>query len=606
MFIHKKLNIYDFDIYSKRIGFFYKERDKIGTVFGLFLTFVYVIVTLILFFYYLIKTIKRTDVKSQELTVYSQGLPSLDINQKLFYFAFGLENNLSLSRFIDERIYYPKVYFIQQKKEKGILVTKEKISLSIERCDIDKFGDEYKNQFQEGELNNSYCLQDLNLTLVGGSKYEKSSFIQIRIHPCINNTQNNNHCKPQNIIDFYLTSGYFSITIKDIGLNPLNYSSPIIPIIQNLKTNVDITMCRESLIYLGITEIQTDIGLFDKSFKKESFLEYRKYSQSFFFINETEYHNGKEIFSGEIKLEEYIHVQKREYTKMSEVFSITGGYMQLISTIFALVILLTQNLSVEKKILNRLFNFNFKQRKLIISIQHLKTINSLIVSEKSNINYSVPFKAYKNINPYTILNQQIKKNIKKNENLNKTNNSYSTLMKNFNFGKNNDIKSCSNNNSYNKSCLENRESHEDIKIHKSNRIISNFIEQNNNNNNNKSKMLMIFNEEDVNEWPIKKILKKKKFKKENLNYGTYNSNLQSNDNDLITNIDFNLIDYFCTCGRKKKMKIDFFNYGINFYKNQMNIINIFNVLFMAQIMISNYFYKKNNIISQIIEIPLKN
>ena len=96
------------------------------------------------------------------------------------------------------------------------------------------------------------------------------------MHPCVNNTTKNIIYKPQNIIDSYLTSGYFSITIKDIGLNPLNYSFPIVPTIKNLKTNVDKTMCRESLIYLGITEIHTDIGLFINSIKKEHFLKYRK------------------------------------------------------------------------------------------------------------------------------------------------------------------------------------------------------------------------------------------------------------------------------------------------------------------------------------------
>ena len=339
MFSNYEFDIFYLDKYSKRISFFYDKRDKIGTIFGLFLTFLYVIATITLFSIYLSKTINRSDVKSQESTIYSQGLPSIDVNPKIFYFAFGLENVVSFSRFIDERIYYPKVYFIQQNKENGVLVTKEKINLEVERCDIRKFGEEYKNQFTEGELNNSYCLKDINLTLVGGSKYEKSSFIQIKMHPCSNTIENKNKCKPQNIIDSYLTSGYFSITIKDIGLNPLNYSFPIIPIIQNLKTNVDITMCRESLIYLGITEVQTDVGLFSKSLKIDNFLEYRKYSQSFYFINETEYHNGKEIFGAQIKLEEYIHVQKREYTKMSEVLSVTGGYMQLISTVFALVLL---------------------------------------------------------------------------------------------------------------------------------------------------------------------------------------------------------------------------------------------------------------------------
>ena len=112
------------------------------------------------------------------------------------------------------------------------------------------------------------------------------------MHPCVNNTQNNNFFKSQNIIDSYLASGYFSISIKDIDLNPLNYSYPIIPIIQNLKTNFDITMCRECM---GITEIHTDEGLFSNSLT--TILQYRKYSQSFYFINKTEYLKGNEIFS---------------------------------------------------------------------------------------------------------------------------------------------------------------------------------------------------------------------------------------------------------------------------------------------------------------------
>ena len=422
------------------------------------------------------------------------------------------------------------------------------------------------------------------------------------MHPCTNTSENNNSCKAQKIIDSYLTSGYFSITIEDIGLNPLNYSFPTIPIIQDLKTNVDITMCRESYIYLGITEVQTDIGLFTQKLKIDHFLKYRKYSQSFFFINETEYHSGKEIFAAQIKLEEYIHVQKRDYTKMSEVFSITGGYMQLISTIFALIVLLTKKLNIEKKILNRLFNFNIKQRKLILSIQYQKKINCLIHYDKGDLNYLVPFKAKKNINPYMTLNQQIKNNIKKNEILNKTNNSYSPIMKKINSGKINNAKS----NSINKNFLSKEEGHEDFKIFRSNVKITSLLNQNNNNNNNnKSKMLMIFNEDDINEWPINKVFKKKKLKKGSIMIGTNNTNLINVDNELITNIDFNFVDYFFSCGRRQNGKIDLFNYGINFYKNQMNIINIFNIIFMTKIMITNYFYKKNSNFNQIIEIPLK-
>ena len=111
-------------------------------------------------------------------------------------------------------------------------------------------------------------------------------------------------------------------------------------------------MCKESLIYIGITEIHIDEGLFSNSIKKQQILQYRKYYQSFYFINKTEYLKLNQIFSGQIKLEEFIY-KKREYTKMSEAFSITGEYMKLISTIITFVNLFMNNLSVEKKILNK-------------------------------------------------------------------------------------------------------------------------------------------------------------------------------------------------------------------------------------------------------------
>ena len=602
MFSHYELNIFDFDIYSKRISFFYNKRDKIGTIFGLVLTFLYASVTIFLFSFYLLKTIKRKDVKSQESTVYSKGLPSINVNRNLLYFAFGLENPISLNRFIDERIYNPKVFFIQQKKENGILVTKEEKSLNVERCDVRKFGEEYQRQFTEGELNNSYCLNDINLTLVGGSKYEKSSFIQIKIHPCTNSTDNNNHCKPQNVIDSYLTSGYFSITIIDIGLNPSNYSFPVIPIIQNLKTNVDITMCRESLIYMGITEVHTDIGLFSNLLKIERFLEYRKYSQSFFFINETEYHNGKEIFGAQIKLEEYIHVLKREYTKLSEIFSITGGYMQLISTLFALVVLLTRNFNVEKKILNRLFNFNIKQRKLIISIQYEKNLNYLVNFGKENSNYFVPVNPRKSLNPYKTINHQHNFNPKKNDNstylpnlnkLNKSNNTLATFIRKYNSGKANDFKP--------RCRFSHIEDNNDIHIIRSNAKIPHFKELNH------SKMLMLFNDEPKKDFSLTKFFGTK-YKKENLNSSSFNNSIKEiNEKEVMTTIKVNLFEYFCYCGIKKhKKNIEIFDFGINFYKTQMSIINIFNVIFLAQILVTKQLYKKkHNISNQIIEIPIR-
>ena len=589
MFKEYGLDIFDFDFYSRRISFFYNKRDTIGTVFGLFLTFLYVTITLILFFFYLIKTIRRTEVKSHESTLYSQGYPSINIDPNLFYVAFGLEDPISLNRYIDEKIYYPEVSFIIQEKENGIFVTKKTINLDIERCDRHKFGENYQNQFTAGELNNSYCLKYFNLTLYGGSKYDQSSFIQIKTYPCVNTSLNNNHCRPQKIIDSYLTSGYFSVIVKDIGLNPSNYTFPIIPILQNFKTNVDKTMCRESLIFFGITEVKTDVGLFSNRIKTEKYLQYRNYLQSFYFISETEYHRGKEIFSAKIKLEEYIHVQKREYTKMSEVFSITGGYMQLISTIFALVRLFTKNITIEKKIINKLFNFNLKQRKLLLDIQYKKKLNYNIHFENGYIQSFIPLEARKSLNLY-------KKKIIQQNNFNTNKNSikryYSPNPRNIN-KKNSFINSNYSNSigPLNKIIKNNSEKKNQIyQINNPNSKEKNLI--------NHSKMIMLFKNEDLNNSNIFKIFGK------NISNNNIDKTQNLNDEHIISKIDFNIIDYVC-CGkfRNRDANIELFNFGVNFYRSQIDIINIFNLIFLTKSMLIQY-EKNKDIFNQIIEIPV--
>lgn len=212
--------------------------------------------------------------------------------------------------------------------------------------------------------------------------------------------------------------------IKDIGLNPLNYTVPIIPTFQNIYDTVDYLINRDFLLYFGITEIHTDTGLFMNKIKKDKYLQFRKYFSTFFFREETDNIEGKEIFVAQIRLEEYIHVQHRVYTKISEVFSIIGGFMQLISNIFVLLTLLTKNINIEKKLLNDLFNFNLKQKKIILSIKYTKKLNYLMHCEKDDFKSFLPFSPIKCLNSYKSSNQQINA-YKKNENIYlKKNNSF--------------------------------------------------------------------------------------------------------------------------------------------------------------------------------------
>ena len=82
---------------------------------------------------------------------------------------------------------------------------------------------------------------------------------------------------------------------------------------------------------------------------------------------------------------------------MSEVFSSLGGYMEVISTIFSLIVLLSKKISIGKKLLNSLFNFNLIQNKIILSIEYEKKLFYNFSLEKEKKNRFIHYSARKTI-----------------------------------------------------------------------------------------------------------------------------------------------------------------------------------------------------------------
>ena len=543
-------SLLNYDIYSNRIGFFFNKREKIGSYYGLFLTTAYILTSLVLFFILLIKTLQRKDIKVYDSTVFSQDIPIIDINPDLIYFAFGLEDPTTSNRFVDETIYYAKIVFFDRKKENGEFNTTDRIELDYEVCKEENFGDNYQHLFIKGELNNSYCLKNYSLTLAGGYKYDRMSYFRIRIYPCKNKTENNNHCKPQEIIDKYFKGGYFSILTKDIGLNPSNYSFPVLSTLQDLYTTIDKNIYRDYILYFGITEIQTDIGLLFENIEIKRYINFRKETQSFYFRDDKDYYGGKATCSVAFRLDDLIKVQKRTYTKLKEVFASTGGYMQLISTICTLLSLLPNKLICELKIMNGIFNFNLKKQKMMMKIHSIKEFNSINLPQKNN---SFIFFPTKN----GIFNQ--KKHFS---------NKYSSLVglendnSSFAIGLNNNKEEYINNKG---------ESGKKNNVTEDNSKISAFIDQ----RSKISKDKPIFKNSKINLYTSYIYPKSK---------GVMNMTIsKENSLDYNEKINFNLFDYYCLKKiSNKKNEISLFDLGISLYKKRMDIINVFTFLLLIE------------------------
>ena len=572
----------DFDIYSRRISFYYKGKEKFGTTFGFILTITYIVLSLIIFLIHFVKTIKREEVTASILSVYPTEIPSIKINNDLFYISFGLEQSNKLSKFIDETIYYPEVLYIEQIKENGeYKITSEQI-LNIERCNIEKFGENYQQLLENEKLNDSYCLQDINITLKGDFQFNEMSYLKINIYPCINSTNNNYKCKPQNVIDEYLELSYFSILIKDIGFNPFNFSYPTKPIIQYFNTEISRSIFKEYIMYFGIVEIDTDIGLFTNNIKTENYLKYIKDFHSISFKDKEKYH-GKEIFSTQIMIEDYISYHKRSFTKMSAVLTATGGYMQFISTILTLIALLTKKFGLEQKLLNSLFNFNIKQRKIILSIEYKKRLDYNLSMDKNNENSFIPYEPKK-----SIVSKRSRRDSVLILNTNHKTNNITSIKRSISMGNPSIMKDL------NKSSSKSKEQSEIFqKISK---------EKEKEDLNNRSKVNMILKEDELNMQEIMSVNPKKK--KSNFNIL---NDLKMLDRGGRSTINFNVFDYYCLrkINNNKNSEIEIFNFGINFFKNQMDIINFFNIIILTQIMLTQQADKKQNFLNRTIELYMK-
>ena len=564
MFVGSFSHVQELDIFAKKLGLFYNGREKIGSSFGLALTIIYVLASLFIFIYYTISIIRKEDLQVHDSTEYSNSTPSINLNNSdLFYFAFGVENAENASRFVDETIYRARaVYYYGKKNDGGAFNTIEYRDLKIEKCKAEKFGKNYQHLFTKGEFDDSYCVSNLDLTLIGGFIYDEYSCIRILIYPCKNTTENNNHCKPQEQIDRVLAGGYFSILLKDIGLNPNNHSNPVLPTIQDFYTTISKDFYKDVIFNYEITDIISDDGIFYEKKKTERFLKYDKIKESFYLRNDTEfYYQGKSIFKLEIRLSDNIHVQRRSYKKMANALSTTGGYMQMIYTIFMLLSLIPNQFKLETIIVNGLLNLSENNKEANLSIKfHLnkdsrnsRMSNFVIDNGKNKFN-----KKYSNFNPNINLNFEEEKmsNINNNEQIEESNN----------------ILRIKNNNITN-SVKDNSPINKEKEKEKENSLIEHNI-------NNLSKMEIypkstgfnIINPDNLsfNQGSNKPMFHNSFKRKSNVTINKTQSIFSKEKN-------FNIIEYYCIgkCFKKKQKKIDTFNKCIILYKEQMDIINIF-------------------------------
>ena len=345
----------DIDFFGKLPEFYIKGKQKQITLIGRIFTIIFIIIYILIFVYKIYRMFQRLDITFYDSYSDTEEYPSIEITNENFYLLFSLINE-SGQHFIDESIYYPKAFFIDE----------ENYEIKLERCNIEKIGYKYKSMFQNSELINYYCLSKVNYTFIS-----LTNSIKLQLFPCKNTTENNNHCKPKEIIDENINGKDFEINFEDIIITPLNFGTPIKEKINFIYTTVFKTFGQYLYTEMQFVNIETSTNIIGFDFltkpKKEYFIKYNSIEiipQPGYDLNDEA--NEYPICDVEFQLNDKKKKKKRQYIQLIDVLGEVGGLMEIIYSFFGVICSFVSDILYERIIANNLFSFDINRKIILI------------------------------------------------------------------------------------------------------------------------------------------------------------------------------------------------------------------------------------------------
>ena len=398
--------IFDFDLFGKLPELYYKGKIKKVSWIGIFFTFIYLVLYIVIFLYKFIKMIKKEEVSFYETHAYT-GFHSINLTKENFYGGFAMGD----IPFIDETIYYPVVIYTKEKRVNGI-VTPNSTIMEVERCQLNDFDYRYRDLFKDKPLNNLYCLKNFNVVLEGYLHSESISYFTVKFFKCINRTKNGEKCKTSEEIDKFLTANVFQFYIQNIDLTPQDYHSPI-KIGQKMMTGPAFKYLYEHIyasMQMVIVETDEDfIGLNAFSrFKREKFLRYYdSWVISTPIISGT-IDDGLPLCEITVQLADIVLTQRRTFPKLIEILGDVGGTMEFLYTIFSIIVSILSRDLYLVSLTNNLFSFDIDKKIIHIKDNKNKQLDYINLGKKDKEESKINDKNIKNTIPEQEKNNQIK------------------------------------------------------------------------------------------------------------------------------------------------------------------------------------------------------
>jgi hypothetical protein len=375
------------DIYGSKPSFRIGESSSLKTKLGSMLTVLSMMVMLATLGFF---SVRLFDTKHPLIihSVYNYiNSPFIQLTNKNFGFAFGLQDPNTYDQFIDEGIYQVKV---SQRRGKRIEINGKSIfdwtitPLEIERCTFNKFPEAYKETLTKQPLNDMYCLKDSSFFLNGTFVNEEYSLVFFEFFQCRNTTEKQN-CKPQEVIDKTLQGSFYQFAYTDISIDPSDYLNPNKQYLASSYGTLTNKAYKEIHHYFKQIKISTDRGWLITDIIDENYI------QNDYVKEMNDFRTFDSFFSYQFTLSTVNESYGRSYTKIQNIMAEVGGVIKVI-TMFCIILLYSYNkISYYDNITNELVRIseNLEHDKINHSTKNnYNSYNNFFKDAISNPNFS--------------------------------------------------------------------------------------------------------------------------------------------------------------------------------------------------------------------------
>ena len=357
----------DFDLFGKTPELYYNGKSKKSSTFGIVLTIIYIILYIAFLIYKLVRMFKRIDMTFYDSYTF-KGLPSIKLTNNEFYGGFGMGGR------IDEQMYYLTVNYVRQAKVNGVWVEEENRELETEICRFEMFGPDYQEIFADQPLKNYYCIKDVkDLVLEGYSNLERYSYFNVKFYPCVGVTKDGIPCYDYNTKKLFFTQNVIELKLQDNDLNPEDYKMPVERRQVDMNSPVFKDIFQLIYSYIQIVNIETDeditgLNFFTDTIRKE---QYTRYDESFIITSPLFYgdilRTGGPIADVTLQLSAKVLTEKRQYMQLIDVLGDVGGLMEILYSLFSVVSSLVTEILYDRSLVNKLFSFDLKKKYVVFN-----------------------------------------------------------------------------------------------------------------------------------------------------------------------------------------------------------------------------------------------